>query len=152
MGNIDLVLILLYVLCFIRVKSAASFVALFLFAVSINLVSYDYSFVTDKNYDYIVISFIYMSLCLTKDRCINIAAASIVIFQYIMAWDYYINPRTETWLFSAYPFASFMLNLALILTINRGLKDGFYNADNCWYNDLKFNEAHNKVVQRRQRT
>ena len=145
----DIVLILLYSICFIKTWKGSALLALFLFAISINIVSYDYSFITDKNYDYIIISVIYMSLCLTKDRCVNIAAVSIVIFQYIMAWDYYINPAHETWLFSVYPFVSFMLNLALMLAITRGLKDGFYNADYCWYNDLKFNTTHHKIVQRR---
>lgn len=146
MGNIDLVLIFLYVLCFIRVKSATSFVALFLFAVSINVVSYDYSYITNSNYDYLIFCVIYSLLCLVKDKYIKLSALAMVVFYYIMSWDYYLNPTTETMLYNVYPYVTIMLNLTLMLTITRGLQDGFYNADYCWYNDSKFNKTHRKIV------
>ncbi len=148
MGNVDLVLIFLYVSCFIRVKSAASFVALFLFAISVNVVSYDYSYITNNNYDYLIFCVIYSLLCLVKDKHIKLSVVAMVVFYYIMAWDYYLNPVTETMLYSIYPTVSFVLNLLLILTITitKGFKDGFYNADHCWYNDSKFNKTHRKIV------
>jgi len=135
----DLVLITLYLICFVKTLKGPALLALFLFAISINIVSYDYSYMTDNNYDYIIFAVIYSSLCMLKDKYIKVCSLVMVIFYYIMAWDYYLNPTVETTLYQVYPFVTFMLNLSLMLTITRGVKDGFYNADNCWYNDSKLN-------------
>lgn len=135
----DLILLALYILSALKTKRGVAVYAFFLFAMSDVIIGHDYSYITDINYDYMIISVMYMSLCLTKDRYIKLSALAIVINQYIMAWDYYLNPTTETVMYQLYPLITIMLNLALLLTITRGLKDGFCSTPDYWYNDYKSN-------------
>lgn len=129
----ELILIALYALCFLFLWNSATLLALVLFCFS--------GLIVGGDFDHLIFAVIYAPFCFHNSNKIKLAALSIIIFQYLMAWDYALYPLERTPLFKIYPYASFMLNLMLIISIIRGSKDGFYNADDCWYNDLKFNSS-----------
>lgn len=69
-----------------------------------------------------------------------------VVFQYIMAWDYFVSPYDTTGLYAIYPTIIFMLNLLLIINMNRWVKNGIYSAFTHRVYDYKPNNSHNNSI------
>lgn len=70
-------------------------------------------------------------LCLTDRYSLKITAFTYCLLQYIMMLDVYFNPTTETFWYNIYPYAAFIVHLAIIITVfDHGVKQlGRFNAD-----------------------
>lgn len=91
-----------------------------------------------------------IALIYAGDLPIKLSAAVFSVFQYSMMWDVFLNPTTETWLFTIYPSTAFVLHLAIILSIiKHGVaKNGSVSAVadnvNYWFSSFKCNLARNQ--------
>lgn len=127
--NLDYLLLGLYALATIYTRSRIAAAALLLFGVSMVAGSYADNF--EPWAYYAANSVIFAALTYSRHKEVAKSAWLIMVFQYIMAWDAFLFPSVETILYSSYTAVAFVLNIALIIFINRTRRGyaGNINAD-----------------------
>lgn len=127
--NLDYLLLGLYALATIYTRSRIAAAALLLFGVSMVAGSYTNYF--EPWAYYAANSVIFAALTYSCHKEVAKCAWLIMAFQYIMAWDAFLFSSVETLLYSSYTAVAFVLNIALIISINRTRRGyaGNTNAD-----------------------
>jgi len=113
----DVILLGLYALASAYARTRIAFAALLLFVLSFATGSFADSF--EPWLFHSANAVIFAALTLACNKSVAKVAWLMMFFQYVMAWDAFLFPLSETMLYSIYPFVSLALNIALIISISK---------------------------------
>lgn len=120
MQSLDLLLIGVYALAMLVTRNRVATYASVLFILSYVVSSS--GFIVGMSY-FILNCFMYGILSYLTKGVTSVISFIIVIFQYIMSWDIFLYPTTNTALYYAYPIVTFALNALLIFSILKTWRD-----------------------------
>lgn len=113
----DVILLGLYALATAYARTRIALAALLLFALSGITGHFADSFEPWLFHSFNAV--IFAALTLSCNKQVAKVAWLMMTFQYLMAWDAFLFPLSETMLYSSYPLVSLALNIALITSISK---------------------------------
>lgn len=125
----DISLVALYALALLLCRSALALAALLITLMSVYVGSHANLF--EPWLFHVVHAILFTMLVFSKERGVKLSAFSMVVFQYIMAWDAMLFPSVETVLYQSYPVVSAVIHLFIIYSVSKTWSGhaGNYNAD-----------------------
>lgn len=144
----DFALMSIYAMCALMVRTRLSLLALVCFIASVVVVTHIHK-PWLLHTAFVCIYAVLLPHC-DSDKT-RFATFSIVLFQYLMAWDANLFSSDETILFYAYPMVSFTLNLLLIFTIAKSGSETIGSNNHTftdWLSHLQLVATHQKRMRK----